>query len=550
MKPAKGIDDFKKLRERNYTYVDKSLFIEDVIEDPAEVQLITRPRRFGKTLNMSTLSYFFDCNQESRHLFKGLSIEKRPCFEEYGTRPVIFLTFKELKTDDFETFLVLYSSMMSVLYQKHGYVRASLEPVDLENYDRVLHRKAEKGDLLKAIMQLTTWLEAHHGKKVVLLIDEYDSPIHEAYQAGYYEPLITFLRGALGNTLKGNLALHKAVLTGILRISKESIFSDLNHIEVSTVLDSRFDNRFGFTEDEVEDLLQQADRQEQLAEVRNWYNGYRIGNAIVYNPWSLLSYIGDPSGECKTYWVNTSSNNLIYELLTQAEVGTHETLTDLINDGQVESPIHPQATLRNLNGKALWSLLLFSGYLTSAGSVRKGARIYYRLCIPNTEVRSLYQDIFMEWLDNRISESAVANLLDALVQGDIPTFERHFGKLVRETLSFYDASGDAPERVYHAFVLGLLANLDYRYYIRSNRESGYGRYDLMMIPRDSSEIGVIVEFKLADSPETLEEEATRALAQITVKDYAAELKAQGVTRYNQIGIALGKQIKVVGGLVQ
>lgn len=542
-----GVDDFKRLLVEGYTYVDKSLFIDEVIENPSIVQLITRPRRFGKTLNMSMLSYFFDNSGDNAALFEGLAIQDRPCFEQLGSHPVIFVSFKELKADDFETFLGLYARMMSRLYQQHVYLLEALPEAEQTRFNRIQMEESEKSQLMGAISDLMGWLEQSHGKKIVLLIDEYDSPIDESYNAGFYEPVIAFMRGTLGAALKGNLSLHKAVLTGILRISKKSIFSDLNNLRVYTVADSAFDNRFGFTEDEVIGLLEEAGRSDQLEEVRLWYNGYKVGKAVVYNPWSLLSFFEDPDNVCKPYWVNTSSNKLIHNLLTRADKGVQETLISLINGGTVESLLYSQTTLLNLSGKALWSLLLFSGYLTVETSLRKGSRIFYKLRIPNEEVRQLYQDIFLEWMDNQITESTVADLLDAFVAGDLDLFERYFKELVVKTMSFHDTGGKEPERVYHAFVLGLLANLDYRYHIRSNRESGYGRYDLMMIPKDTTERGVIMEFKVAEDEASLHDEANTALEQISAKSYGAELEAMGVTAYTQMGIAFnGKQVAIVG----
>lgn len=547
MKLTTGVDDFKELIEKSYTYVDKTLLIEDVIENSAKVKLITRPRRFGKTLNMSMLAHFFDNSRDNRHLFKGLQIEKRPCFEELGSRPVISLSFKELKADDFESFLILFASLMSQLFQKHDYLIESLSEFDINVFRLIAGNQGEEAHLMGAISQLMQWLEQHHGKKVLLLIDEYDSPIDEAYNSGYYEPVITFMRGTLGSALKGNPALHKGVLTGILRISKESIFSDLNNLRVYTVTDALFAERFGFLEGDVVNLLTEAGREDQQEEVRFWYNGYKIGKAVVYNPWSVISFLDEPDAICQPYWVNTSSNNLIYKLLTEAETGTQEVLRNLINGETVETPIFSQTTLRYLDEAALWSLLLYSGYLTVDHSERRGSRIYHHLRIPNEEVRLLYQDIFMRWLNVHVGTSNMNKMLKALIQGKIDIFAFHFQDMVLTMLSYFDTRRHPTERFYHAFVLGLLANLDYRYHIRSNRESGYGRYDLMMIPKDPSERGVIMEFKVAQSEEALDAEAQAALDQIAEKKYPAELEAQGVTAYTLLGIAFfGKQTKVVG----
>lgn len=542
MKIPIGIDDFMEIRNKAYTYVDKTLLIAEILGNPAKVQLITRPRRFGKSLNMSMLAYFFDLLGNHRALFLGLAIAQSPSFEELGSRPVISLSFKGLKADDFKTFLIRFSDMMAQAYRHHHYLLATLDAAEQVYFQSILEQSAEKGYLMGSISHLMHWLRRHHAKKVVLLIDEYDSPINEAYQTGFYEPVITFMRGALGEALKGNLALHKAVLTGILRISKESIFSDLNHIEVHTVLDEEFAPFFGFTEAETSKLLKDAGQSEKIKDVQAWYNGYKIGDHIIYNPWSLLNYL-KRKFILQPYWVNTSGNKLIYQLLTQADKDTQEALMGLINNGTVETSIHAQTSLQNLNGKALWSMLLFSGYLTVQDRLSKGSRFFYRLRIPNTEVKLLYQDIFMEWMDQQLGQLSALDLQEAFVKGDLETFQRQFSELIVKTMSFHDSAGKEPERVYHAFVLGLLANLDYRYHIRSNRESGYGRYDLMMIPKDPSENGVIMEFKVAAHESSLDDEAQAALAQIKGKNYAAELIAQGISSYIRMGIAFnGKQV--------
>jgi len=381
----------------------------------------------------------------------------------------------------------------------------------------------------------------------VLLIDEYDSPIHEGYSAGYYEQVIDFMRRCLGSALKGNSALEKAVITGILRVAKESIFSDLNNIDVFSLLEKPFADKFGFTQEETTALLQRAGLSDQLTNVRDWYNGYLIGDTVIYNPWSLLKFLNNADEGCRPYWVNTSTNLLVHEQLLHASTEAQDALKSLLNGGTVETYVDDQTVFRNLqrDESTLWSFLLFSGYLTVRDTWPLDDRARYALAVPNKEVLMLFKDIIQSWLRQEVGTSVTEELLHALVEGDTPTFQERLASLVVATLSYYDTGGKDQERVYHMFVLGLLVHLSGRYTIRSNRESGLGRYDVMMLPKNLADRGIIMEFKAAADSDELKPCLEAAMSQMESRNYVQELTAAGVTRYSEIAVACyGKQVAV------
>lgn len=540
-----GIDDFKEVIEGGFVYVDKTLMIEEVQAQPAKVLLLPRPRRFGKTLCMSMLAHFFDLASASRDLFRGLAIESRPCFERQGTAPVLFISFKNLKAPSYELFLRKFRALVKRLYRDHLYLSDQLGTLDREDFYALAKGVDDPADLASALFELSQLLYQHHGKQVVLLIDEYDSPIHEGYAAGYYEQVIGFMRDCLGSALKGNSALEKAVLTGILRVAKESIFSDLNNVDVFTLLERPFADKFGFTEDETAALLQRAGLSDHMAKVRGWYNGYLIGDTVIYNPWSLLKFMNNPSEGCRPYWVNTSANLLVREQLLHASVSVQDALKSLLNGGVVQTTISDQTVFRDLqrDDSTLWSFLLFSGYLTVASWEEQDRDRLYNLRVPNEEVLWVYEDIILGWLRREVGTNEVEGLLRALLEADIPMLQERLANLVAATLSYYDTGGKGQERVYHMFVLGLLAHLSGRYTIRSNRESGLGRYDLMMLPKNPADRGIIMEFKAATDSCQLEPCLEAALAQMESRHYAQELEAAGITHYSEIAVAFfGKQV--------
>ena len=543
-----GISDFKKVREGDYTFVDKSLLIAEVLDYPTEVILLTRPRRFGKTLNLSMLRYFFDMSTPAnRQLFDGLAIAASKHIKQQGSCPVVFITFKDLKANNFEHFSQGLQRLLAETYQSYGYLEEGLAPLDRNAYSEIVSGKANHTRMVEAIFNLTKWLHERHGQNVVLLIDEYDTPIHTAWSAGYFPEAINMIRGLFGKALKDNENLKKAVLTGILRISNGSIFSDLNNVSVFTLLNNSFSDRFGFTGEEVRELLTQAGRENQMEVVAGWYNGYRVGATTIYNPWSMAQYIQRNEGFIP-YWVNTSSNLLIRELLLKAGPEIHEGIQVLITGGTFRTRVLEHAVFSDFmdNTKAFWSFLLFSGYLTVAEAHWDDDHFVYDLKIPNREVGFLYKEIFVNWLDSRVGDSRLQALLKTLIAGEFQQFENLLNMLVRGVLSYYDTAGRQPERVFHAFVLGLLLNLGNRYEISSNKEAGLGRYDILMRPRNQVDPGIIIEFK-SSSGEDREKGLQQALDQIRQRDYATALREAGVSRWWAVAVSYhGKAVLVRG----
>ena len=550
LKAPIGIDDFKELIEQDVLYVDKTLMIEEVCDTSAKVQLITRPRRFGKTINMSMLRYFFDCRQEnSADLFRGLAIEGRACFELQGAYPVISLTFKNLKAKNYRSFLRKFASMMSLTFREHEYLLENMGEIDGHDFVNVVKKQADEDELSDALALLMRLLEQHHGKKVFLLIDEYDSPIHEGYSGDYYDDVVALMRSFLGTALKGNASLEKAVLTGILRVAKESIFSDLNNLKVFSLLDIPFSDKFGFTIPEVTNLLEKAGRNDQQAQVDQWYNGYLMGETVIYNPWSILNYLDDQTAMFQSYWVNTSANLLIHEQVLEAPPEIHHQLKYLMQGGTVETLISQHTVFRNLtiNPQNLWSFLLFSGYLKVSERAHRQHEYNYHLAIPNLEVQLLFKHIILEWINENYGQAHMGNLLKSLIEGNFQDFEVLLADLVVNILSYYDTEKRYAERVYHSFVLGLVAQLSDRYEIGSNREAGLGRYDLLMRPRNLEDRGIIMEFKAAETPEDMESALDAATEQMSKRAYGTELDHAGIKVRSEMAIAFcGKQVAVRG----
>jgi hypothetical protein len=528
-----GYENFKELIDHRFNFVDKSLLIKEILDDDiTKVVLITRPRRFGKTLNLSMLHHFLASEvngQSTTGLFTGLKITAAG--EEYirhqGKYPVIFITFKEIEDHTFEHILENMQLLMARVYEEHHYLLSSpkLSETNKIFYETVLKGQANEALLKVAILNLTGYLYQHHGVKPWVLIDEYDKPIQSAYLHDYYNKMIRLMRGMLGAALKTNPYLERAVITGILRISKESLFSDLNNLKVYSLLQSRYGQYFGFTEEEVTNLLQQAGLEQKAAEIRAWYNGYQSGEYTIYNPWSIVNCINE-KGRVEPYWINTSGNELIKELLTHAGESFRLQFEDLLSGKSVEKLIDENMVFSDLkkNNSATWSLLLLSGYLKVTGIRDTEMGPYCTLIIPNREIRGLYRRIIEQWLSNGHGTDWFENFLNHLLTGDLQAFEADFRHLVEETFSVHDTSKD-PEAFYHGFMVGATASLYYNknYEIKSNRESGYGRYDYMIYSHDVSKPTILIEIKrvkksekmsLEDLEKILAETAKQALTQI------------------------------------
>ena len=552
-----GIDDFRKMRDLGLEYVDKSDLIRQIIDLPGtEVFLFPRPRRFGKTLNLSMLRYWFEKTDEDlSHLFEGLSIweagpQYRAQFQRY---PVISFNFKGSKGTTFEETLSTIRYKVEDLYRRHQAVldAGRLDEVAARRWRQILDGTASPALYTRALLDLSEDLRAHHGEKVVLLIDEYDEPIHSGHVHGYSAQILSFMRNFLGEGLKSNVHLHKAVVTGILRVAKENLFSGLNNLDVYTLLAKRFGTCFGFTEAEVMGLMERHGRADRMADVRRWYNGYIFGGEVVYNPWSVCSYLQHGEDMPAPYWLSTSSNDLVRELLEAYAFDLQPVFESLLQGGSVEVSLEDNVVLAEIHqsSDALWSLLVFSGYLKAEAAPSDGERRrVYRLSIPNLEVREVYATTFRWWMEQRLRASggSLSALTRALLDGDAETFEEELQGFVTNVLSYHDPGKLRPERVYHGFLVGLLAVMEPGHQVRSNRESGAGRPDVLIRPRRPGNPGVVLELKVArPGKKTLEQALDEGLTQLRTGDYDAELRAAGASPVHRLAVAFdGKTVRV------
>ncbi|MCK4608671.1 MAG: AAA family ATPase [Gammaproteobacteria bacterium] len=552
-----GDDNFGKIREKNLDFVDKSLFIKTVLDDiETEVSLITRPRRFGKTLNLSMLHHFLAAEVgglSTKDLFKGLKIIQAG--EKYsaqqGKYPVIFITFKEIKESNFAMAYDRLYELILKIFDGFSYLIDSSELTDRQkrSYQLILNREANQAQIAAALQLLTECLYQHHKIKPWLLIDEYDTPIQAAYVNGYYDEMMIFIKGLFGAALKSNSALHRSVITGILRIAKESLFSDLNNLTAYSMLTDEFSEHFGFTETEVKSLLQQAELKHLYDDIKAWYNGYIMGTkTVVYNPWSIANCIKN-RGNLKPYWINTSDNVLIKLLLQQADGYIKEKFEQILQGDTIEALINENMAFGDLydNKEAIWSLLLFSGYFKVVNANQgEDLDIKCLLASPNKEVDSLYKNIISKWFTDKAGQKQYDSLLRNLVEGNIEEFKAIFQRFLLETMSFFDATETHPEKFYHGLVLGMIVSLSNTHIIKSNHESGFGRYDVMIIPKDKSKLGLIIEFKATNKEDDLENAANTAMKQIEDRQYETELKQHGINNILKLAMAFkGKDVYIL-----
>ena len=548
-KLAIGEDDFKLLRQGNHYFVDKSLFIEEVINDASRVLLFPRPRRFGKTLNLSMLQYYFTNKntEENRQLFDGLAITKSPVFEQhFGQYPVVFLSFKSCKGDSYNKIHYSVSSVIARVFKEHNYLlnKDLLYPAEVEKFNQIIDEKASESLLRESLLLLSEFIFRYHQKKVLILIDEYDTPIHEAYLNGFYTKAIELMRILLGNALKGNEHLQKGILTGILRVSKESMFSDLNNVEVYSVLNKNYNQFFGFTQREVDELLQYFGLRHLQPEVKNWYNGYYFGNEEIYNPWSILSFVKN-EGEFKPYWLSTSANALVHSLIKDSDKSVKKDIEDALNNKLVLSAIDENISFDFLKNSRehILSFLVQTGYLKARYHDFVGSDMIYQIEIPNIELSKIYYTVIETWFNESIGSKDLENMLKALISGDIELFEDILNVFVVNYLSFYQTSKDHIEKVYHAFVLGMLITLKDSYHIESERESGYGRVDILMTPKNKTQPGIIIEMKKIRPRETTETALEAALQQIEDRQYETILRQQGCTNIMKLAVTFdGKRV--------
>ncbi|CAA6811529.1 MAG: Conserved protein, with a weak D-galactarate dehydratase/altronate hydrolase domain [uncultured Sulfurovum sp.] len=549
-----GISDFKEIIEENFYYIDKTKLIAEVIDNGAKVILLPRPRRFGKTLNLSMLNYFFDKSENNKELFQSLNIaQNSEAMQHCNAYPIIYITFKDVKEENFEKSLLRIKRLISNEFLRH---KESLESLELEEIEQkqvknVLDESATQVDIEESFKLLSKLLTKAHNQKCIILIDEYDTPIQTAFLKGYYEEMVGFFKTFMGAVLKDNdVNLYKAVLTGILRISKESIFSDLNNIKVYTLLDNPFSDKFGFTSNEVKAMLKSYHLSDNFEEVNQWYNGYKIGETTIFNPWSLLNY--SDSGAFDIYWANTSSNDII-RILVENSDGFRDDLKYLLKGETVEKVINPNITFKdrdfNFNEEMLYSFLFFSGYLKYTSKTWKQGEHICTLAIVNVECQYIFRKIIANWVSEKFSNPRLRVLLKSLTDGDLKLFEKIFSEFVRDTLSFYD-TGKNVESVYHAFFLGLLVNLS-DYEIISNKEAGYGRVDIIVLHKEDKEkLALVIELKTIDEfeEETKEKALISAVKQIEEKAYVSEVEKKGYENILAFGVVFdGKRVWVKEG---
>ena len=543
-----GIENFEDIIKDNYYYVDKSMLIEDILVNRAAVTLFTRPRRFGKTLNMSMIKYFFDVRNkdENRKLFEGLKIFGSEYMKEQGKYPVIFVSLKDLRGDTWEMCLMEIKKMISKIYREFQYITEKMNEDDKEIYDSIKNRKNDM-DLNTSIELLSEYLFEYYGERVIILIDEYDAPIINAFDKGYYNEAINFFQVFYSSALKTNDSLKYGILTGITRIIKEGIFSGLNNLKVDTILNKKFSEYFGLLESEVIKMLDYFEMKYKIEEVKEWYNGYIFGDKRVYNPWSIINYVDN--GEIKAYWANVSGNTLLENMLDQAGEDVYTDLKRFTDGESIEKYISDGTTIKSLlsNEDEIWQLFLYSGYLTKAKEQIEidGISEYtniYNLKIPNKEIRKYFGNMFL----NRFfgTELKTSILIKALESGDIKKFEKTLGEIMVNMLSHFDLDSEM-EKIYQVFMIGLVGFLMGKYEIISNNESGYGRYDLAMIPIKSNEKAYLMKFKISKTEKGMTLKAEEALKQIDEKKYDTRLKARGIKNILKIGIAFyGKKVKV------
>ena len=537
---AIGLSDFKHLIEEDFYYFDKTAFIEDIIKDGSQVKLFTRPRRFGKTLNMSMLKYFFDIEnrEENRKLFKNLYIEKTEAFKEQGQYPVIFLSLKDLKASTWEEMERKIIVMLSDLFSEYEYLLDELKGTNYENFKEIAYKKTVLYDLGGALKLLTKILYKKYNKKVVVLIDEYDSPLVSAYINGYYEKAKDFFKTFYSTVLKDNVYLQMGVLTGIIRVIKAGIFSDLNNLRTYTILSEMYTDSYGLTEEEVMESLKDYGIEQEISNVKDWYDGYRFGDSEVYNPWSILNFLDFK--ELRAYWVDTSGNDLIKDVLKIVTKNTIEAFERLFNGEGLKQNISGTSDLSKLlSEEELWELMLFSGYLTVEEKIDQDN---YVLRLPNKEVRTLYRKTFFERYFGRGSK--LLYLMEALTENKIDEYEERLQEILLTSVSYNDTK-KGNEAFYHGLIMGMGLYLEGDYITKSNIESGLGRYDFVIEPKNKARRAYIMEFKSTDSIEKLEEVSKEALEQIETKKYDVSLKQNGIKDITYMGIAFcGKEIKI------
>lgn len=537
-----GVDNFEKLRDRGYYYVDKTLFIKDLIDMHGEANLFTRPRRFGKTLNMSMLRYFYEISDEDRsRLFAGTKIMDagEKYIEEMGQYPVISLSLKSMKQASYKSAFYCLKEDISREFNRHRNLSEGIETEEIRlKYHRFAAGTAEDDEYLTALKFLSECLYSFYGRKAVILIDEYDVPLENAYFNGFYDRMVVLIRSLFESALKTNDTLEFAVVTGCLRISKESIFTGLNNLNVVSIMDTTYAEHFGFTQSEVDQILKHYGLEKNHSAVKTWYDGYQFGDTEVYNPWSVISYVNscykDKNALLKPYWSNTSSNSIVRTLVERADLSVKQEIEALIEGKTITKPIHEDITYDDMDSTQdnLWNFLFFTGYLKKISEHQDGEEILVEMAIPNSEVRYIYKNTVLRWFEEKTKKKELSPLYESILDGDREKMAEILSENLMETISFYDYQ----ESYYHGFLAGMLKNIG-NYIVLSNRESGNGRPDIVLKYPSVRGKAVILEIKVARTYQELESKCDEALRQIDEQKYEEALRQEGYSNILKYGIA-------------
>ena len=549
-----GIEDFKRLIDDKYYFVDKTLMIKELIESQTIVGLFTRPRRFGKTLNMSMIQRFFEKTDESNaYLFDGLKISEFPeCMQYQGQYPVISLSLKSMKQATFEEAFAVFKDLIRAETLRHKSVlfqNDAIEKTDLDRLTRFIELKAEKSDYNTSLGFLSRLLASAYNKNVIILIDEYDVPLENAFYQGFYTDMVNLIRSVFESALKTNSSLDRAFLTGCLRVSKESIFTGLNNLDIFTIISPMFTDSFGFTPDEITDILKYYKLEDKANEIKDWYDGYLFSDTQTYNPWSTINHIKNltvnPNYPCKPYWSNTSSNEIVKRLIEESNDRTKNAIEELINGTPVRAQIYEDITYGTIdvNSEYIWSFLLFTGYLKVTAYETIGDETYYEMVIPNTEVKSIYKNTIRAWFEKKINADSRTDILEAILKADAEKLEDLLCTWMVNTISCFDEQ----ENYYHGFVTGLVSGFN-GYMVVSNRESGNGRFDLVVKQRSKWNYAAILEFKIVDKYNQMTKACEDALKQIEEKDYEASLRDEQYENIAKLGVCFcQKRCRVKSG---
>lgn len=552
-----GVDDFGKLIQNGYYYVDKTLFIKELLDKKGDVTLFTRPRRFGKTLNMSMLKYFFEDSgspeqkEKNKRLFDGLAITNsgESYLKKMGKYPVISLSLKSAKQKTYQSAYHKLRRELAGEFDRHRQITESLRPEKAVRYRRILNETASEDEFSGALKFLSEVLRESTGEKAIILIDEYDVPLENAYFNGFYEEMAGFIRSLFEAALKTNPFLEFGVITGCLRITRESIFTGLNNLKINSILSGQYDEYFGFTPEETQQLLTDYGRLDKFHTVKEWYDGYRFGETEVYNPWSVISFLDASSENAgvtpSPYWANTSSNDIVKSLVEQADISVKGELENLIEGGTIEKPVHEDITYDNIYDSEdnLWNFLFFTGYLRMVSRKLEAETEYITMALPNAEVKYIYKNTIRNWFVKKIEKKDLNKLISALEQGDVQTMAEEISSCLQESISFYDYA----ENYYHGFLTGLL-KVQQKYRVISNPETGFGRPDIILKTASIRGAAIILELKVVNEYGKMENGCRKALEQIETQCYTMEPEKEGYQTILKYGICFyRKECMVIKG---